>query len=311
MAVTDAHGPPHAPVDTPGASLPAAPLRAHVLAYLDLASGDGRDASHLVVPRLRFSAHHRPSLVAIWDGTPVAEALPAGHGDFAPLNLVAPTTRWFDVTVHGTLRALSVQFTARGARTLLGLPPLGVVDRAMPLADLLAGPVRRALADWVDALAAAPSFGARVAITDRVLSELLRRRPSSVLSVPDPVGWVIDEVERRHGAVRIATLADAVGLPERTLRRRVRQELGMSLRHCARVVRARHAMAVLEAMPVPPRPQLDRPATARLARLAVQLGYCDQAHLTREFRALVGSTPAGFASDVRPHDPAVVHRRGG
>nr|WP_242594970.1 helix-turn-helix domain-containing protein [Corallococcus exiguus] len=35
-----------------------------------------------------------------------------------------------------------------------------------------------------------------------------------------------------------------------------------------------------------------------LARLALELGYFDQAHFIRDFRRIVGCTPAGYARQV-------------
>jgi AraC-like DNA-binding protein len=40
--------------------------------------------------------------------------------------------------------------------------------------------------------------------------------------------------------------------------------------------------------------RIEAGADPSLAELAVHLGYADQAHLTRDFKAMVGKTPAGF-----------------
>jgi AraC-like DNA-binding protein len=38
-----------------------------------------------------------------------------------------------------------------------------------------------------------------------------------------------------------------------------------------------------------------------LAELAAQLGYADQAHLTADFRAVLGFTPSAYRSATTPH----------
>jgi AraC-like DNA-binding protein len=43
--------------------------------------------------------------------------------------------------------------------------------------------------------------------------------------------------------------------------------------------------------------------TASVARLAVAAGYSDQAHLTRECRAITGDTPRTFLADYWPTFP--------
>ena len=46
--------------------------------------------------------------------------------------------------------------------------------------------------------------------------------------------------------------------------------------------------------------RLTGPEPPDLARVAVELGYSDQAHLTRDFRTVTGLTPAAFVSEPRP-----------
>ena len=40
--------------------------------------------------------------------------------------------------------------------------------------------------------------------------------------------------------------------------------------------------------------QLDAPSPPHLAELAARLGYCDQAHLSRDFTAMTGLTPRAY-----------------
>jgi AraC-like DNA-binding protein len=59
------------------------------------------------------------------------------------------------------------------------------------------------------------------------------------------------------------------------------------------VLRFRRFVSRIDASVQMPR---GRPGTQDLAALAAQAGYADQAHLTRECRALAGLTPAALAS---------------
>src|SRR6478609_2125181 len=78
---------------------------------------------------------------------------------------------------------------------------------------------------------------------------------------------------------RVAELGAALGVSERQLRRRFLDAVGYGPKTLARVLRFQRFL------------QLSA-ARADLARLALDAGYADQAHLTRETRRLSGRTPA-------------------
>jgi len=92
------------------------------------------------------------------------------------------------------------------------------------------------------------------------------------------------------GNLAIGELADAVGWSARHLAERLRVETGLSPKAVGRVMRfdrARHALAQRVGSGKP----------AALADLAVSYGYCDQAHLAREFRDLAGCAPSVWLSE--------------
>jgi AraC-like DNA-binding protein len=76
-------------------------------------------------------------------------------------------------------------------------------------------------------------------------------------------------------------VARAVDLGERQLRRRFATAVGYGPKTFARVMRFHRALRLLQAGEPP-------------AGAAVSAGYADQAHLTREARALAGRTPAAL-----------------
>lgn len=84
------------------------------------------------------------------------------------------------------------------------------------------------------------------------------------------------------GRIRIDALADALGCSRRHLVNRFADDVGVSPKAAARLVRFEAARARLGSVP--------------LARLAAEHGFADQAHLAREFRALGGSPPSTFPS---------------
>ena len=105
---------------------------------------------------------------------------------------------------------------------------------------------------------------------------------------PDPVAeQVAGLVERITGDPamrRVADLADVAGMSERRLQRLFAEYVGVPPKWVMR--RARLHEAALHA---------DAGAVVDWAALAADLGYADQAHLTRDFTATLGIPPSRYA----------------
>jgi transcriptional regulator GlxA family with amidase domain len=84
-------------------------------------------------------------------------------------------------------------------------------------------------------------------------------------------------------AGRIRELALRLGITPRTLERRVREATGLSPRALRAVLRFRRVFR-----------RLDRSPAGSWARVAVESGYYDQAHMIHEFRRFAGVPPGRF-----------------
>lgn len=91
------------------------------------------------------------------------------------------------------------------------------------------------------------------------------------------------------GDTTVAGLCTTLALSERQLRRRFDDAVGYGPKTMQRVLRFRKVLAQLSVTP-----------QADLATLAVQFGYSDQAHLTRETSRLAGMPPAALARTLGP-----------
>jgi transcriptional regulator GlxA family with amidase domain len=80
-----------------------------------------------------------------------------------------------------------------------------------------------------------------------------------------------------------------VGWSHRHLIARFRQQIGLSPKTAARLVRFDGVWRRLD--------QRRRPSWAQIAGEA---GYADQAHLVRDFREFTGTTPTDFVARTRP-----------
>ena len=169
---------------------------------------------------------------------------------------------------------IELRLTPLGAHRVLGLPMHGLENRTVPLDDVLAN-----TGELTDRLRDARSWTQRF---DLVESFLLRRLDRS--GAPEPsLDWAWAHLRRTGGSIPIRALADDLGWSHRRLIVRFREQIGVAPKTFARLVRFDRAVSALR-------------AGRGLAETAFATGYFDQAHMTRDFRELAGTTPASFAA---------------
>ena len=111
------------------------------------------------------------------------------------------------------------------------------------------------------------------------LSRGLRARLRAI-APPDPVvAYAVDRLASPT-APAIADRARDTGFTRQHLRRLFEHHVGLGPKQFGRIARLQRALAAVQRSP-----------TADLAELALRLGYFDQAHMTRDFRALATLTP--------------------
>ncbi|HEU4950715.1 MAG TPA: helix-turn-helix domain-containing protein [Holophagaceae bacterium] len=191
--------------------------------------------------------------------------------------LAGPTTGRFTRILEGRGRVLGVKFLPGGFRPFWGRPVSGLADRVLPLQEAFgdAGAALEAAVlacgdDEDGAVAAAEAF-------------LLARLPE-----PDPEGLraraIVARIQADRSLTRAEQVAEAEGLSLRTLQRLFGEQVGVPPKWVLRRCRLHEAMARLESGE-----GLD------LAGLALDLGYADQAHFTRDFKAVLGRAPGTYA----------------
>jgi AraC-like DNA-binding protein len=157
---------------------------------------------------------------------------------------------------------VAVRFSGGVGPALLGVPGDELRDRTPNLEELW--PARHA----------------------RVLTERVEVDPSAVLEA-----WVVERAARcdldpfaqcvwsmAKAGTSVAAMSARLGISSRQLHRRCLPAFGYGPRHLARVLRFGRALEAIR-------------AGVPLAHVAAGCGYADQAHLSREVRALAGTTP--------------------
>jgi AraC-like DNA-binding protein len=195
-----------------------------------------------------------------------------------------------EARLYGVARGLSTRILAGQGWTVAALTWPGglgafitgsaaeLTDRVVPLGQAL-GTDEAALLRQVTA---EPDEAARVALLAAALEQAVdpeRREPAL------RVAEVARLAESDRTVRRLGDLCERSGLGQRTLQRMFLQYAGVSPTWVIRRYRLLEAAeAVREGKPV------------SWADIAAALGYADQAHLTRDFRAAIGQTPAAYAS---------------
>lgn len=173
-------------------------------------------------------------------------------------------------------RLFGVRFRPALATSLMAAPADALTDEIVAPDD--AGVVLPL--DVASRLADAPHDTARVALLDRALIDAWR---SARERVDRPIAQAAALIERTGGGLRVGQLADRVGVGRRQFERRFRAAVGVPAGTAGRVARFQSALHAL----------LDRPDTP-LSWIALDAGYHDQAHFTREFGRLAGETPGQY-----------------
>lgn len=176
----------------------------------------------------------------------------------------------------GRQAGVQVMLTPLGSRAVLGVPAAELAHRELSLSDLLGGTAE----ELADRVRAAPDPASRTAAVERVLLRLLRRE----VAVEPQVARAWRALASSGGRRPVGQLAGELGWSSRHLGERFRAETGLTPKQAARVFRFHRARQVLTW-----RVSTGRPAD--LSGLALACGFADQAHLSREWRALTGLSP--------------------
>jgi AraC-like DNA-binding protein len=169
-----------------------------------------------------------------------------------------------------------------GARALLGLPAGELANIDVPAADVW-GPLADELASRVRLAA---TWHERFAVLD----ELLLRRLQPEREVAPEVGQAWRTLKLANGQLEVGDLAAEVGWCERHLNGRFREEIGLSPKAAARVIRFHRARRSIQQ-------RVLAGNAGSLADVAADCGYYDQAHLAREFREIAGCSPSQWVAE--------------
>ncbi|MGC0415138.1 AraC family transcriptional regulator [Embleya sp. AB8] len=185
----------------------------------------------------------------------------------------------FERELSGVGHVFGIRFRAGGFRPFLAGPVAELTDRVLPAVDLF-GP---AITHVSDTVLDTPDEAGRVAHAETWLRGTLPT-PGD----PDPliaeVATIVDRLTANPTLFRVDELAEEVGMSVRRLQRLFAEYVGVGPKW---VLRRARLQEVAE--------RAEHGAGIDWAALAADLGYADQAHLTRDFTATVGTAPGRYA----------------
>lgn len=185
------------------------------------------------------------------------------------------------IPIPGSIRqAIGASLRPAGLRLVLPPGAEGLADAPLFGLDELWGAEGRELRER---LVVAGTASARLALLERYLQARARRivRPSRT------VRRAFALMETAHGEISTEALAHACGCTSRTLRSSTAEETGLAPKHLARIMRIRYALDLLVGGGVP------------LSDAALTSAFADHAHMSREFRELLGEPPSRLGQIIR------------
>jgi AraC-like DNA-binding protein len=191
-------------------------------------------------------------------------------------------TRRFTVDLVGAGRVTAVKFRPGGFAAFTGvLPPSGTVRPLGRELRLDPGSLRTAVL-------AEDDDDRRAAVLDAALAP---HAPVPPAAYTDLLG-LLDRMAADRSLVRVEQVAALAPMSVRSLQRLFAGYVGVS----PKAVLARYRLQDAAAL-------IDAGAVGDLAGLAASLGWFDQAHFSRDFRAVVGTTPSAYLQQARSAPP--------
>jgi AraC-like DNA-binding protein len=179
----------------------------------------------------------------------------------------------------GRQHGVEVALTPLGAHALFGVPMHELANRVIELDELVGS------TELVERMWDVRGWERRFAVLDAALTRRLRDAPPSSAEL----AWAWERMRASYGRVEIGALAGELRWSHRRLIRAFREQIGLPPKTIGRVLRFERVAGLLR--------ERDDP---RLAEIAWECGYYDQAHLNRDFRQLAGTTPGEYLASRLP-----------
>lgn len=208
-----------------------------------------------------------PTYTALPDGC--VDIVLEATGGAAQSWIYGTTTQRTDIAVARQCHYLGIRFKPGQSRHFVALPARELTDTHVPTQGLIGFSL--------DRIAERVASGTVAVELDAVLIAWLAKRPPE----SNKTDAAIRAMGSFQGVERIDAVAARLGISRRQLERLFLDDVGISPKRYAMLGRCHRAMKALSVR-----------ARISLAEVALEMGYADQSHMTREFVRLIGETPS-------------------
>jgi AraC-like DNA-binding protein len=208
-----------------------------------------------------------------------------GQTVFEPIFLDGANTVSRKLGFRGKVELMGVRFHEGGAYPFLGVP-LNELRNEIVLLDALDRP---GLLRLHARLTETKSLSART----HLLEGWLMSRLSFGKERPAIIPASLSLLREREGQLPIPELARDLAMSQRQLERLYQAQVGISPKQYSLLLRVERARLALRRM------------DKQTSILAAELGFCDQPHFIREFRAVIGMTPYDYIKRDRRQSEAM------
>ncbi len=180
-----------------------------------------------------------------------------------------------ELILTGNVDAFTIVFLPGAFSMLFGVPAVSLTNGDFDGEDVLG----RRITELYARLGEVSAFDDRVRIADAFLTAI---RPAT--GTASAIVRSAHAMIRNNGSIRIREIAHQTGLGVRQFERRFSQEIGISPKLYARIVRFESALRRRAVLPKTP-----------WTDIAHDLGYHDQMHMVHDFTRLSGNSPEAIA----------------
>lgn len=178
--------------------------------------------------------------------------------------------------LEGTGWAFGVKFRPGGFYPFLGSPVSELTDTSIGLREVFGAEGPALETD----LQSRETEDAWIARMEQFLAECLPERDEKVTVV----NRIVDRIETERGITTVDDVASPLAMSKRTLQRLFRRYVGVGPKWVIQRYRLQEAAD-----------RLADGGEVDLTEMALDLGYYDQAHFIKDFKAIVGVSPAEYA----------------
>ncbi|MFY0591013.1 AraC family transcriptional regulator [Roseivirga sp.] len=196
--------------------------------------------------------------------------------------IIGQITKPLHIEAEGKGKSFGIWFTPHGFSRLAQLPLQSINDRAIALDNLFPQTLIENIGEYLES-----------GDIKRLVSEINNYFELQIISRAATrkdklVSYAVQRLSTNERHIAIDKLAEECGVSLRYLQHVFLEKIGLSPKKLQRIIRFQSAIRVLNQNPLP-----------TLTHTGYDVGYADQSHFIRDFKAFSGFTPSQFQSNTQ------------